>query len=65
MVAKEINCADAKAQKKSSHAFFEEVRIHKNEGEPWTGKLELITPHLPLTRVNVASPRGFEPLSPA
>ncbi|WP_435549754.1 recombinase family protein [Desulfobacterium sp. N47] len=64
-LGQEINNADAKVQKKAFQALFEEIRIHQKEGEPWSRKLELKTVHLPITRVNVASPRGFEPLSPA
>ena len=62
-LAEEINLADGNARKKTFQALFDEIRLHPKEGTPWKRKIELKRVYLPLTRIKVASPRGFEPLS--
>ena len=61
----EVRHADPKIRKSAVLALFQEVRIFPKENEPWERLLEIKGSCLPLTRVSVASPRGFEPLLPA
>ncbi len=61
----EVRQADPKARKNAVLALFEQIKIFPKEGEPWERILEIKGGCLPLTRVSVASPRGFEPLLPA
>ena len=57
--------ADPEIKKRAVQTLFDEIRIHPKEGTPWSRYIEFKGVQLPLTRVNLASPRGFEPLSPA
>jgi hypothetical protein len=59
---KEVSHADPKVRKSAVLALFEKVRIFPKKNEPWERILEIKGSCLPLTRVSVASPRGFEPL---
>jgi hypothetical protein len=61
----EVSHADPKVRKSAVIALFQEVRIFPKEGAPWERILEIKGSCLPLTRLSVASPRGFEPLLPA
>jgi chromosome segregation ATPase len=61
----EVSHADPKIRKSAILALFQEIRIFPKEGTPWERILEIKGSCLPLTRVSVASPRGFEPLLPA
>ena len=61
----EIKHADPKIKKRAIQALFDEIQIFPKKGAPWERMLEIKGVHLPLTRVSVASPRGFEPLLPA
>jgi hypothetical protein len=61
----EVNHADPKIRKRAVQALFDEIRIYAKEGDPWQRLLEIKGACLPLTRVSMASPRGFEPLLPA
>ena len=63
--AEEVSHADPKTRKSAVLALFQEIRIFPKEGAPWERILEIKGSCLPLTRVSVASPRGFEPLLPA
>ena len=54
--------ADAQTKKRVVQTLFNEIRIFPKNGEPWERILEVKGTYIPLTRVNVASPRGFEPL---
>ena len=64
-LASEISQAEPKIKKRTVQALFDEINIFPKEGAPWKRMLEIKGVHLPLTRVSVASPRGFEPLLPA
>ena len=64
-LASEISQADPKIKKRTIQALFDEIQIFPKKGIPWERMLEIKGVHLPLTRVSVASPRGFEPLLPA
>jgi hypothetical protein len=59
-LAQEINQADEKAVKRTLQVLFEEVRIHPKEEVSGDRLLEVKGVYLPLTGINVASPRGFE-----
>ena len=61
----QVSHADPKVRKSAVLALFQEIRIFPKEGAPWERILEIKGSSLPLTRVSVASPRGFEPLLPA
>jgi hypothetical protein len=61
----EVKHADPKIRKRAFQTLFEEIRIFPKEGSPWKRLLEINGVHVPLTRLSVASPRGFEPLLPA
>ncbi len=61
----QVSHADAKTRKSAVLALFQEICIFPKEGAPWERILEIKGSCLPLTRVSVASPRGFEPLLPA
>ncbi|RZB31313.1 MAG: hypothetical protein SRB2_04838 [Desulfobacteraceae bacterium Eth-SRB2] len=63
--SEEISHADPKVRKSAILALFEQIKIFPKENEPWERMLEIKGSCLPLTRVSVASPRGFEPLLPA
>jgi site-specific DNA recombinase len=58
----EVNQSDPKLRKMVVHSLFEEIRIYPKEGNPWNRFLEIKGIHLPLTRVKMASPTGFEPV---
>ena len=62
---REVKHADPKIRKRVIQTLFKEAHIFPKEGAPWERLLEIKGVHVPLTRVNVASPRGFEPLLPA
>jgi len=61
----EVKHADPKIRKRAFQTLFEEIHIFPKEGSPWKRLLEIKGVQVPLTRVFVASPRGFEPLLPA
>ena len=61
----EINHADPKIKKMAIQTLFEEISISPKEGEPWERLLEIKGTCIPLTRLTVASPTGFEPVLPA
>ncbi|MBU4287893.1 MAG: recombinase family protein [Proteobacteria bacterium] len=61
----EVSHADPKIRRSAILALFQEIRIFPKEGTPWERILEIKGSCLPLTRVSLASPRGFEPLLPA
>ena len=61
----EVNHADPKIRKSAVRALFQEFRIFPKKGNPWERMLEIKGIYLPLTRLKLASPRGFEPLSQA
>ena len=61
----EVSHADPKIRKSAILALFQEIRIFPKEGDPLERILEIKGSCLPLTRLLVASPRGFEPLLPA
>ena len=61
----EIKHADPKIKKRAIQALFDEICIFPKEGTPWEKMLEIKGVHLPLTRLSVASPTGFEPVLPA
>ena len=60
-----VSHADAKVRKSAILALFEQISIFPKEGELWERILEIKGGCLPLTRVSVASPTGFEPVLPA
>ncbi len=62
---KEVTHADPKIRKRAVQALFKEIRIFPKEGVPWKRLLEIKGVYLPLTRVSMASPTGFEPVLPA
>jgi hypothetical protein len=64
-LAKEVRHASQKNEKRVIQTLFREILIFPKEGSPWRRKLTVKGVYLPLTGVFVASPRGFEPLSPA
>ena len=57
--------ADAKVRKQAVMTIFQELKIGPKTGSPQARKLTAKGVYLPLTGINVASPRGFEPLLPA
>ena len=57
--------ADPKVRKQAVMTIFQDLRIGPKEGREGTRKITAKGIYLPLTGVFVASPRGFEPLSPA
>jgi hypothetical protein len=61
----QVNQADPKIRKSALLALFQEVRIFPKEDAPWERISEIKGAYLSLTRLSVASPRGFEPLLPA
>ncbi len=61
----EVRNADPEIRKRVARTLFQDIRIHPKEGDPWVRDIELAGISLPFTRVRLASPRGFEPLSPA
>ncbi len=63
--AEEVSHANPKIRKSAVIALFQEIRIFPKEGESWQRILEIRRGCLPLTRVSVASPTGFEPVLPA
>ena len=63
--AERVENADPETRKRAVQTLFEEIRISPKAGRPWERNIEIKGVCLPLTGVNVASPRGFEPLSPA
>ena len=63
--SEEVRQADPKVRKSAVLALFEQIKIFPKENNPWERILEIKGSCLPLTRVAVASPRGFEPLLPA
>ena len=60
-----VSHADPKIRKSAVRALFQEITIFPKEGNPWERLLEIKGIYLPLTRVKVASPTGFEPVLPA
>ena len=54
----EVKNADPKIRKRAVQTLFDEIRIHPKEGNPWKRFLEVRGTKVPLTGVNVASPRG-------
>ena len=64
-LAKEVRHADPINKKRGIQTLFREIQIFPKEGAPWRRKLTIKGVYLPMTGVFVASPRGFEPLSPA
>jgi DNA invertase Pin-like site-specific DNA recombinase len=61
----QVKHADPKIRKQVALRLFKELRIGPKTGSPWQRKITATGIHLPLTAVNMASPRGFEPLSSA
>ena len=58
----EVNQSDPKVRKRVIQTLFEEIRIYPKEGSPWNRFLEIKGVYLPLTRLKMASPTGFEPV---
>ena len=63
--AERVENADPETRKRAVQTLFDEIRISPKVGTPWERNIEIKGVCLPLTGINVASPRGFEPLSPA
>ena len=63
--AERVDNADPEIKKRAVQTLFDEIRISPKVGRPWERNIEIKGVCIPLTGVNVASPRGFEPLSPA
>jgi chromosome segregation ATPase len=61
----EIEHADIQKEKRVVQTLFQEILVFPKEGDSWKRIIEIKGTYVPLTRVFVASPRGFEPLSPA
>ena len=61
----EIRHSDPKIRKQAVQTLFDEIMIYPKKGNPWERMIEIRGTKVPLTGVNVASPRGFEPLLPA
>jgi len=64
-LGEKVRKADAKVRKQTAMTVFQELRIGPKTGSPWARNITVKGVYLPLTGVNVASPRGFEPLLPA
>ena len=60
-----VHQADPEIKKRAIQTLFDEVRIFPKKGTPWERLFEIKGAGLPLTYIKMASPRGFEPLSPA
>ena len=61
----EVSHADPKIRKSAVRTLFEEINIFPKEGDPWERLIEIKGTSIPLTRLKVASPTGFEPVLPA
>jgi hypothetical protein len=61
----EIRNVEPKTKKRVIQTLFREILIFPKEGSPWRRNITVKGIYLPLTGLLVASPRGFEPLSPA
>ncbi len=61
----ELHMADPATRKRVIHQLFERIEVFPKEGEVGKRKLVIKGSNLPLTRVYVASPTGFEPVLPA
>ncbi|MDY6868687.1 MAG: hypothetical protein SVT56_12455 [Chloroflexota bacterium] len=60
-----VDKADPQIKKRVVRTLFDEIRLSPKNGDPWERVFEIKGAGLPLTGVNLAYPRGFEPLSPA
>jgi site-specific DNA recombinase len=60
----EADHADPKVRKRLFQDLFREIKIHPKEGNPWSRVLEITGVYIPLTRLKMASPTGFEPVLP-
>ena len=61
---KELNYADPKIRKRVTQTLLGETKIHPKEGNSWDRILEVSGAYIPLTRLKMASPTGFEPVLP-
>ncbi len=64
-LADKVRRADPKIKKRTVQVLLDEIRITPKKGAPWERMLEIKGVHVPLTRVVLASPTGFEPVLPA
>ncbi|MBT7084676.1 MAG: hypothetical protein HN931_00700 [Desulfobacterales bacterium] len=64
-IGKDVKNADPKIRKRAIMTLFQELRIGPKKSSPWTRTITAKGIYIPLTGVLLASPRGFEPLSPA
>jgi chromosome segregation ATPase len=55
----EVRHAGPTIRKRALQALFGDIRIHPKQGSPWERIVEIRGTKVPLTRVNVASPRGL------
>ena len=56
----EVRHADPRTRKRAVQTLFDNIRIHPKKGDPWQRMLEVRGTKVPLTGVNVASPRGHQ-----
>ncbi len=60
-----VDKAEPELKKRGVYTLFDEIRVFPKKGAPWERLFEIKGAGVPLTGIQVASPRGFEPLSPA
>jgi hypothetical protein len=57
-----VNQSDRIVRKRVVQFLFEGIRIYPKEGNPRSRFIEIKGSYIPLTRLNMASPTGFEPV---
>ncbi len=61
----EVRKADPKIKKQIVQQLFDRILVFPKEGKDGERRLEIRGSSLPLARVNMAPPTGFEPVLPA
>jgi len=64
-LGEQVQNADPKIRRRVALNLFQELRIGPKTGSPWARNITAKGIYLPLAGIKMASPRGFEPLSPA
>ncbi len=64
-LGEQVQNADPKIRRRVALNLFQELRIGPKTGSPWARNITAKGIYMPLTGIKMASPRGFEPLSPA
>ncbi len=64
-LGEQVRNSDSKIRKRAAMTLFQDLKIGPKTGSPWVRNITAKGIYVPLAGINVASPRGFEPLSPA